>query len=170
MARTVTMAHNLTIGMDAPVTAWDGKDAGSTRKAHKRVVSAQVTAAHFGIDLTDTLPCIHCGRDFDWISDGDCDRVTPTKGYVIGNVIMICRECNETRGNVLQENGSDLNGVSRYADDVILATRTVAYAGFISATNAVALIKTLDNGFIRRQRKGGYAWMPNLMLSPYWNA
>lgn len=67
--------------------------------------------------------CPLTGLAFPW-EDSEVDRITPSLGYIPGNVILTSRLGNSLRG-ILQSDGTDLPRVTQYRLDVLHASASV---------------------------------------------
>lgn len=69
------------------------------------------------------MVCPSCDSALD-LDTAEVDRVCPTLDYREGNVIYLCRACNQQRG-ILQSTGNDWTHVSAYAALVSSASESV---------------------------------------------
>lgn len=71
-------------------------------RAVKKNVPFEITTAYILSILTDTCPIY--GTEFKWIGNGkilptspSLDRIDPAKGYVEGNLVIICSKANSIK-------------------------------------------------------------------------
>lgn len=162
MARPTLMAMSTLTGSKECVTHWNRGERGSADRVQMRDYAVSVAQAMGMVRNGDDLECLHCGLPFSIPALGDVDRVIPANGYVPGNVVMVCRMCNETRG-FMQQGGADLSGINRLAADVLHASANVHVP-----TKADAKARRSTWRGVVRQRVGGTHWVVTLSDSPYW--
>lgn len=161
MGRPSNTAMSTLTGTVQIVTNWDRGARGKDDRVQMRLYATLIAIA-MGCTLTgESMDCLHCGNVFHVPSEGDVDRTDASVGYSPGNVVMVCRRCNETRGH-LQQALTDLGNADQYISDVRQASM-----GIDVPTKAYAkAVKSTWHGIIR-QRVGGIAWAMELAKSPY---
>jgi hypothetical protein len=162
MARPSHTAMSTLTGTIELVTHWNRGERGSADRVQLRLYATMVAMAMGMVKTGDDMTCLHCGMSFHIPSMGDVDRVNATRGYVAGNVVMVCRLCNETRG-FMQQGGSDLGGIARLTADVLAASANV----HIPTKRDAQSLRSPWRGTVR-QRVGGIHWTRSLSQSPYW--
>lgn len=63
------------------------------------------------------LTCLLSGVRFNAWTEGDVDRLVPSRGYVAGNVCLVSQRANWGRG-LAQDAGSDVPGIDGYVTHV----------------------------------------------------
>lgn len=118
---------------------WDragARCAGKADRAQRGVYAALVNEQLTGQKITSDgmLICPLTGEPFH-ISNGEVDKITPSLGYVPGNVCMVSKVGNQGR-SVLQQHGNDLPGLLRYKDAVTIASCRVPLPRKVDASKA----------------------------------
>lgn len=96
-------------------TAW-----GSARRVQRNAYAYAVAM----VMTNGRLECPACSRPLD-IDTAEVDRPIPSYDYTPGNVVYICRACNQGR-SVLQSDGHDWRYAAMYAEDVRIASMRVS--------------------------------------------
>lgn len=78
------------------------------------------------------IRCLLTGRMFDAWSEGDVDRLIPSKGYVMGNVCLVSQRGNWGRG-LAQKLEGDIAGIDAYIALVRNATKGMPHFSPTSA-------------------------------------
>lgn len=93
---------------------------GSARRVQRNAYAYAVTMVMTnGEDV-----CPSCDRALD-IDTAEVDRAIPANDYCEGNIVYLCRACNQSR-SILQSAGADWAHVDQYVSDVASASAHVA--------------------------------------------
>lgn len=92
---------------------------GSARRVQRNAYAYMVTMVMTG----GKVECPCCGVALN-LDTAEVDRVVPALDYREGNIVYVCRACNQSRAAV-QSTGGDWTHVEQYAADVAAASSRV---------------------------------------------